>query len=954
MALEDQRDELRRDFSSEDRTALLRVSEDLRKIEQEMREQGISTEQALIDANKILLSPPPFAVSLIGRDRELAAYQKTLQQNQGLVLVGRAGIGKSVLGAALARRLASDDEHIFWLRFVSGLNTDVESVLWSLAVFLAQLGYDEPWRVFTIEQTRMDQSDRLSASVKMGLISAGLQEHATVLCFDDCHHLQDKELAASQEMSPILALLSDLVKQAKDYRVILMTRKQLPGMGEIPQEIVMGLSAQDSGNLVSNLAPVWSPEFNPMLHQYLKGNPQLLTMFAAILAHAPAAHDSIAKTLETLEDSRVGDYLNTELWAQLSESERLVLQVVSVFQQDAPEAALESILEERRVTGIQSLLRGMRRTGVVIYSRSEQEGGQSRYSLHETLKKFCYNLLDLKPQQKLHKLIGSYLVQTDPLEAVYHFFKASKHNRGLKTLIAHKRTLLESGQISAALHMIETLNQKMFDEHLNRWVAVCELRGEWLQVIGEYEKAVTDLEKALHLATTLKLDIVHRARLNRMMGVALHYQARFEEAQTRLKRAGSLLKEQTDQQETGIIYYWIARINFMMGEYPVAKEMALRSLADLEQAWQNLERGEITRKEIVENRSWQIRVYNTLGATSSQLGDHESGKEYFDQAKQIITNNDLDNTPEAVQIYISLGHLEFIKGEYDECITLREKALQIATRLGLTRFIIQSSYALGVVWMQLTKWDQAKYYLTEALKDAKRTGDIPYRFLSLMAIGNVFHKTGDWEMAIKFFLDGLQFAQNKHLRFEQIEALSHLGQAFRDMPGEENWKKGLDYLEQAWELAHIPDELEEKDVITYFDVEILASRAEIKARLGLDGALVDAQGAHTEAANTQDNYLISNAHTAWGIVCTLSGSDNWHKQEAEKHFKKAIQAIEEIDDRYESGRVELRFGEMYVYSEDYDQAREHLDKAIEIFEGIDSIRFLEMARQAKNDLPPQP
>jgi len=916
MALEDQRDELRRDFSSEDRTALLRVSEDLRKIEQEMREQGISTEQALIDANKILLSPPPFAVSLIGRDRELAAYQKTLQQNQGLVLVGRAGIGKSVLGAALARRLASDDEHIFWLRFVSGLNTDVESVLWSLAVFLAQLGYDEPWRVFTIEQTRMDQSDRLSASVKMGLISAGLQEHATVLCFDDCHHLQDKELAASQEMSPILALLSDLVKQAKDYRVILMTRKQLPGMGEIPQEIVMGLSAQDSGNLVSNLAPVWSPEFNPMLHQYLKGNPQLLTMFAAILAHAPAAHDSIAKTLETLEDSRVGDYLNTELWAQLSESERLVLQVVSVFQQDAPEAALESILEERRVTGIQSLLRGMRRTGVVVYSRPEREGEQSRYSLHETLKRFCYNSLNIKLRRELHESLGAYFVQTDPLEAVYHFFEASKYNCGLKTLLTHKRTLLESGQVSAALRMIEKLYQRMFVEQPEQWITACELRGEWQQVVGEYKAARHSFAQALRLVEKLNLNDL-QVGLYRWLGVVSYHQGEFQDSLFYLSRADELLETVSVPKETGIVRYWLARVNFLIGKLDTAKVQAQRSLDAL---------------KADRDKAWQVLAHSTLATIHFTSGDDESGMDNLGNARQLLETSGLDKTPEAATIDNNLGTVYLQQGQLEKAIQHFQRSLKIAERLGLIAIIVESSYNLGTAYLQMGRWDKANRYLVQALEKARRTRDQFSECLIQTSLGLLSHRQGDLDTAFQLYNEAYHLAQTFNYFFPRLLLLARLSELSAD---QDHYESAYDYADEGLLLAG------DYSTPVY---QVLLLIAMTQSLVGLRRA-DEASDYATKAVATAEDVLrnaplLGLAKIAAGSACVLDAQ--W--EQAEDYFNQAIDLLVDTD-FYNLGRAEFALGQLYVYSDQKDLARVHLTKALETVKSLGSVLQVERVRQ---------
>src|SRR5512143_407735 len=92
-------------------------------------------------SNRVLFEETvPAVPHFIGREAELTAYSARLDRDRFVVITGMAGMGKTTLGAKLARNTASDPDRIFWFTFDQVEKSTIDALYWAIATFLENRG----------------------------------------------------------------------------------------------------------------------------------------------------------------------------------------------------------------------------------------------------------------------------------------------------------------------------------------------------------------------------------------------------------------------------------------------------------------------------------------------------------------------------------------------------------------------------------------------------------------------------------------------------------------------------------------------------------------------------------------------------------------------------------------------------------------------------------------------
>src|SRR5947209_2007105 len=90
----------------------------------------------------VLESVPPLLAHQVPRRSALSQLRRRLEAERCVVLSGMAGMGKTSLGAALAREW-DHGQPVFWFTFTPGMPAAVEALLRQLALFLVAQGQDQ-------------------------------------------------------------------------------------------------------------------------------------------------------------------------------------------------------------------------------------------------------------------------------------------------------------------------------------------------------------------------------------------------------------------------------------------------------------------------------------------------------------------------------------------------------------------------------------------------------------------------------------------------------------------------------------------------------------------------------------------------------------------------------------------------------------------------------------------
>ena len=477
--------------------------------------------------------PIPTTRDFVGRVAELAHYDALLNQHRWAVIEGPPGVGKTALGAALARQ-RMHEEQVFWHTFRPGLNDDVTSVVQALALFLAQQGN---------AGLVAPSADAHPLGPTVARLLAGLHGRAVLLCFDDAHVVDDDPAVRS--------LLQTLFQSACEGRLaLLVLSRHRPAFTTEPTGPALGgLSPADTTALLQQLnLPTLPPDLFAALCQRTQGNPQLLRLFAAGLSArelGPAAFAaSCRKAVAAMPRQRaVYAYLMDNVWLVLSPQEQETLQALTVCRPPVRYETAEALLD-RPGQDARAVLYGL-----VDHHILEETPDGTALIVSPLVCAFCYDLFagrDATRTRLHHRAATVYEDEGKVLEAAHHYVAAGELSLAARLLVAHVDALLEAGQSGLLARQLAEFPSGLEPEHLplDDWVAVRIALGRAQAQQGDYDGAVATYDLLL---------------------AALQAQ---EEAVARRHRA--------------LVYYWLAAVYEEQGDYDTALAFLQRGIAQAE------------------------------------------------------------------------------------------------------------------------------------------------------------------------------------------------------------------------------------------------------------------------------------------------------------------------------------------------------------------------------------
>lgn len=390
---------------------------------------------------------PPDRVGFVGRTDILQYYFQQLLTTHCAVLVGPAGIGKTMLAAVLARELTGADK-IFWHRCQE--QEDIGILIWELAVFLAWHGYEDVWRQIQADQKsggRFYQPERY-----MGNVLRLLQGQGYVLCLDDIQHTE-QNLSLCSYIEHLLACT-----RAGTVHLIITTRKSPWFLVSETCALLPGFTLEDTLLLCEYHKLGLSPDEIAIIHAHLQGNPLFLTLTINALMSTDERATIINRLLDQADLDSLTRFLNEQADEQLSEEEREVMHALSILPgSPGTRKTIEFILDSKNIQPVlDSLsLRSLLRVRNELIGKS--------YEQHDLLRIFYYNRsLDRKTRQSLHRRAGEYFCapgdEFDPLRAAYHYLHAQDYTQAIAWLTSDVRAIINTGQTAHLHHQLMQLD----------------------------------------------------------------------------------------------------------------------------------------------------------------------------------------------------------------------------------------------------------------------------------------------------------------------------------------------------------------------------------------------------------------------------------------------------------------------------------------------------------------
>lgn len=791
---------------------------------------------------------PPQREGFIGRSSEVAGYQKLLSESGLAVVSGMAGVGKTSVAAFLANQ--STPGQAFWHTFG---DTNIQSLVYRLAGYLAHHRRAELWEM--LEAARLTGSNPPDLAVSFDVLSTQVPSLASLLCLDDFHLVETN--------AHLLSFLQKITASNNSRVKLLITTRRYPTFWPASsQEELRGLTLVDANVFLAHKGITLPRALMMTLHEATGGNATFLTLAAAALRTT----DQPAKLIEKL--ARVDDierFLMVEVNDRLSADEQRVMEALAILKgRPATRSLLEHMQEQQDVRRV---LRELEDQFLLVAERRREE---RVYSQHQIIASFYYDQPRRDRRLMLHERAAEYFEHVSPaaFPAVQQYALAGAADRALAVAKENLRALINEGTATSTLEILQQLPSAELDPRaeLERQL----LCGRLQALVGEDERARHTFETAAALLQDGPEVHSLRAQVCLRMAELLERRAPGE-ALTWIQRGLDVVPRH-ERRLVATFKILEGTVNMHMGNFGGALEMLQDGLETVPSGMSAL----------------RINALKNLGAVYFNLGQLAEAAKYSEQA--LIMSKQLRDHLQTARVYINLGPIKYVGGDWQGAVDDLEKGLAIAQRLG----------SLDVTLSLHTN------------------------------LGGMYVEKGDHKKAFRHLNGVLRLTEGRHAH-QEVTAKIRLAQLYIY---EAKREKADATLQEAETLARRIND--QASLAT-----ILGCQAIVRQGLG------DLEGAHRLV---QDALALDRAlgyQFSMGQNLRILGSIAFARNDidaANEAFARSLDILEDLDP-YQAALTQLSWGEWLTSSGKRERGIEMLVDAQRQFEALGAAREIEAVRE---------
>ncbi len=501
----------------------------------------------------------PKVEGFYGRESERRSLSEALVSRDisAVLICGMPGIGKSTLASRVFEEL-SGKRAMFWYS-LREWETE-SSFLGAFSEFLEANG-----KISTSNAVQR----RTPVSGLFGTLVEDLTEADMLLFLDDVHKPAEKQI-------PVLPIVVEAVRASKSTKVVMISRSVPSYFSRSAPDSLMvelsGLDRDSAWRMAQNLDAKDTLRVVDESH----GHPFLIRLMARG-ATGSAKGDLVA-------------YIEKEVFSTISEQEREVLRLLSVFRHPVPAEAISGV--------DYSVIAGLKQRALVF----EQETG---ISTHDLLREFFSTRIDLDAKHALHRRSASYCETRSgvewKLETLYHFVEG-KDWVGARRVSLGTVAELASDFPEETLELISRipLEKGADKEHAE----ILFFRGQLHEAKGQSEAALSDFEESLNILGK-GADADRRAAALEAIARLQSHVRRWSDSISGHEKALRLYEQSGDTDGQARELLNIGGVHMRKGDLEKARESYMRALS-------------LATK--VENRPAQAACLNNLGLLDWEQG----------------------------------------------------------------------------------------------------------------------------------------------------------------------------------------------------------------------------------------------------------------------------------------------------------------------------------------------
>ncbi|MGC9165593.1 MAG: hypothetical protein ACP5GU_07745 [Thermoprotei archaeon] len=699
----------------------------------------------------------------VGREHELKMLKSS--RTNFIYVAGIAGIGKTAL---ISKYVENLNKPTLWN--VLTPVTTIFHVARRAAIFFSTLGDSELLEVLNagVMDIQMIQT----------LLIKSLKNLEAIIVFDDYHRCVDQSLIS---LIAQLASVEDI-----KAKIIVISRNK-------PDFYVNPLSVLELGELSFNdvitLFKISGLDENigVIAYKLFKGHPYILNNF--ISSYKQGIVKSIPEDAETFKY-----YLMIEILKKLSNTERKILEVMSVFREPVSIKALVycGINYDEAYRALDELEHKMLINRIGKF-----------YMIHEILRDVCYQ--SMSETSTIHKSIARYYLSLKNdlayLEAIHHFIMAEEYDEAASILpkCIEVNLQVKTPKIDDYIRLLNLIKDKVKSHNkgwvLSAMVSAYILKGnfhECLELLDElYKIADSNNDTLLILRTHLDYSVVYR------------YLSIYDKALSHLNRAIKIVKTDYSYRKLSQkVYYTLATLYYFLGEFDKSEKIFKKVLkssnpddilfrATLEGWLGMVYRAKFMIKESIQSLENALKLFNVIKAIHSiAIAYREIANTFFIALKFNEMRENLLKSIEIAKQYrypiieagslIDLSIVDLIMHNINEGEEALNNASNIifSSKLKIPEYEALTLTANAILNFRKGKYDDAIYFAHEAVKNINKCGYLR-KFQVLNICGSILYSIdkakNEGKKTLKEAIKLYKLGNNKeHIKTYQKEIINYV------------------------------------------------------------------------------------------------------------------------------------------------------------------------------------
>jgi tetratricopeptide (TPR) repeat protein len=677
----------------------------------------------------------------IGRKRYLIRLRRAFEQGHHVCLHGLGGMGKTTLAEAFVRNYRNRALKV--VKF-TGLEINVATLFERIYEHFCTLPDVEEGlkksMAFVKDNKDMNPVERLGK-----LLHNCLDPNGTIFLFDNFEDQQtngEGDLQREIGSPELLECLRYLCTHAPDNcHALFTTRYKIVELDDLVIHFALDQLSYAEQYRLMNYAthPKRGNPFDKLGMQEresvirrLDGHPRAFEFLESLLLKDRDFNwTKLEATLGETEAQVFENLLLEKVYAQLTEAEKAVFQVASVFISRSPLAALAAV-SERTDEELIPVLRGLADWSVVFWEENEGE-----FEVHGVTRGWVEtrNFLNSNTVQRLSKRIGNYFqnknsIREDILAMTYYEIAESWEEFGSLTVdVSSYLNLIGLNKVSN--NMLEQVLKKV-PVPFQRAQAL-SLLGQTLTQQGELDRAIEYIKEGINIFRGIRERNGEAMALNNL-GEAYRAIGDFDGALQIFQESQKIIHDIGEKRGLGAVTNNIGLIYLAKGMFEDAFDSFISCL-------------EIFKDE--KDRRMEGLTLNNISCIYLSVGNYQGAMHFLNES--LLINQELSNKYGEGLSLANIGFLYQSLGEIGQAITYFNKSIEICRFINDKRTEGTVLNNLGQIFHEQADVATAEKYLKESLAIHEEIGAITEMAPAFFNLGKLYFENGNLEGAIENF-----------------------------------------------------------------------------------------------------------------------------------------------------------------------------------------------------------